>query len=88
MNRGTLQRWTREEERQFELLVRRHDRDFKLISELFPGRSYGQIRSHYYNVLRRESARSSSQNQTQAIAQVKEENPLECFYFVLFDDFE
>ncbi|CAL6021586.1 SANT/Myb_domain [Hexamita inflata] len=88
MNRTTLQRWTREEERRFELLVRRHDRDFKRISELFPGRSYGQIRSHYYNVLRRESARSSSQNHDKAAAQVNEENPPECSYFVLFNVFE
>ncbi|CAL6021632.1 SANT/Myb_domain [Hexamita inflata] len=88
MNRTTLQRWTREEERRFELLVRRHNRDFKRISELFPDRSYGQIRSHYYNVQRRESARSSSQNQTHAIAQVNEENPPECSYFVLFNVFQ
>ncbi|CAL5985185.1 SANT/Myb_domain [Hexamita inflata] len=67
-------RRTADEETLFQFLLKQYHCNFKEVSKHFTSRSYSQLRSHFYNLLRKESA--SKQN-------------VEANYnYVLFDVFE
>ncbi|CAL5985175.1 SANT/Myb_domain [Hexamita inflata] len=53
-------RWTADEEVLYQFLLKQYHCNFKEVSKHFPSRSYSQLRSHFYNLLRKESA--SKQN--------------------------
>ncbi|CAL6046055.1 SANT/Myb_domain [Hexamita inflata] len=60
----TNQRWTEAENHEFRRLFNRYPRDFILIAERM-GKSYNQVRSHYYNIQKRERDIKSNQNITE-----------------------
>ncbi|CAL6046091.1 SANT/Myb_domain [Hexamita inflata] len=49
----TNQRWTETEDIEFRKLINRYQNDFMLIAERMD-KSYNQVRSHYYNVQKRQ----------------------------------
>ncbi|CAL6046089.1 SANT/Myb_domain [Hexamita inflata] len=57
----TNQRWTEVENHEFRRLFNRYPRDFALIAEKM-NKSYNQVRSHYYNIQKRERDIKSNQN--------------------------
>ncbi|CAL6062183.1 SANT/Myb_domain [Hexamita inflata] len=47
-------RWSDKEEQIFNQLVKEFDKNFKRMEPFFHQRNYSQIRSHYYNQIKRE----------------------------------
>ncbi|CAL6090528.1 SANT/Myb_domain [Hexamita inflata] len=76
MTASNKKRWTEREEQLFVQLVTRFGKNFKRMEPHLSGRSYSQIRSHFYNHVRREldrEARSQESLQKQIMTQ-KQEN--------------
>ncbi|CAL6102343.1 SANT/Myb_domain [Hexamita inflata] len=57
----TNQRWTDAENHEFRRLFNKYPRDFMLIAERM-NKSYNQVRSHYYNIQKRERDIKTNQN--------------------------
>ncbi|CAL6044702.1 SANT/Myb_domain [Hexamita inflata] len=52
-------KWTEKEQKCFEHYLKLYHTDFRLIAELLPNRTYTQVRSHYYNELKRKLEQSN-----------------------------
>ncbi|CAL6021660.1 Conserved_hypothetical protein [Hexamita inflata] len=55
-------KWTEEEQKCFEHYLKLYHTDFRLIAELLPNRTYTQVRSHYYNQIKRKLEQSNNIN--------------------------
>ncbi|CAL6046103.1 SANT/Myb_domain [Hexamita inflata] len=54
-------RWTEAENKEFSKLLKRYQKDFTLIAEKMD-KSYSQVRSHYYNIQKKERDLKTSLN--------------------------
>ncbi|CAL6094815.1 protein_ODORANT1-like [Hexamita inflata] len=74
MTASNKKRWTEREEQLFVQLATRFGKNFKRMEPHLPGRSYSQIRSHFYNHVRRELGREarSQESQKQIMTQKQE----------------
>ncbi|CAL5984981.1 Myb-like_DNA-binding domain-containing protein [Hexamita inflata] len=82
MPAGNKQRWSQEDELLYETLLIQCERDFKLMAEHFPGRSYNQIRSHYYNMAKKSEEMDRSFEENKGFVPIQsgtfEEKPVAC----------
>ncbi|CAL6023858.1 SANT/Myb_domain [Hexamita inflata] len=65
----TTQYWTDYEEQLFQTLFKQYQRKFKKYVPYF-NRTYDQIRSHYYNMLKKQKRQSQQRNKS--VLQIKE----------------
>ncbi|CAL6021618.1 SANT/Myb_domain [Hexamita inflata] len=70
--KASFARWTQEENELFEKLLGLYQKDFRKIAQHFKSRSYGQIRTHYYNELHKQGGdqqldESASQDSTEVV---------------------
>ncbi|CAL6102317.1 SANT/Myb_domain [Hexamita inflata] len=68
----TNQRWTDAENHEFRRLFSRYPRDFMLIAERMD-KSYSQVRSHYYNIEKRERVMKATLHMTVAKQSVNQD---------------
>ncbi|CAL6021676.1 SANT/Myb_domain [Hexamita inflata] len=52
--KANFSRWTSEENELFEKLLGIYNKDFRKIAQHFKTRSYGQLRTHYYNEIHKQ----------------------------------
>ncbi|CAL5978098.1 SANT/Myb_domain [Hexamita inflata] len=55
-------KWTEDEEIIFQKALKEFGKDFQAVSDLLKGRTYRQVRSHYYNFQQSLKKRNSSEN--------------------------
>ncbi|CAL6044708.1 Conserved_hypothetical protein [Hexamita inflata] len=65
-------KWSNEEQKLFEYYIKLYQTDFHLIAELLPNRTYSQVRSHFYNELKRKQ-NFQLHNEPSLLAQLYEE---------------
>ncbi|CAL6023780.1 SANT/Myb_domain [Hexamita inflata] len=79
-----VSRWTQEETEMLNSLVTRFKKNFKRVADHFPGRSYSQIRSHYYNQVyrsERDSFKDSRSDSTPVQQQEAQQQEVSFYYF-------
>ncbi|CAL6090772.1 MYB_DNA binding protein/ transcription factor-like protein [Hexamita inflata] len=68
--KANFARWTQEENDKFEKLLAAYNKDFRKIAQHFQTRTYGQIRTHYYNEVNKHT-----EQPVQELKQVKPISP-------------
>ncbi|CAL6057761.1 Conserved_hypothetical protein [Hexamita inflata] len=68
--KANFARWTQEENDKFEKLLAAYNKDFRKIAQHFQTRTYGQIRTHYYNEVNKHT-----ESPVQELKQVKSATP-------------
>ncbi|CAL6023592.1 Myb-like_DNA-binding domain-containing protein [Hexamita inflata] len=73
MSKRQLTKWSEEEQQLFDQLLLQYKRNFKMIAQQIPNRSYNQVRSHYYNEVNKTGPKlvmvAQSQDNTNDIAE-------------------
>ncbi|CAL5985404.1 Myb-like_DNA-binding domain-containing protein [Hexamita inflata] len=56
----TKAKWNYEEDEIFDQLCKKYKLNFRVVADHLPNRSYTQVRSHYYNKIKRKEAHIAS----------------------------
>ncbi|CAL6012737.1 SANT/Myb_domain [Hexamita inflata] len=78
------QAWSEEDCQQFIVLMKQYHNDFKQIATEM-NRTYSQIRSHYYNLLRKPKTEQKEKEQKTKPKKIKPQQQLQ--QYIIFDDF-
>ncbi|CAL6056083.1 SANT/Myb_domain [Hexamita inflata] len=79
-----VSRWTQEETKMLNSLVTRFKKNFRRVADHFPGRTYSQIRSHFYNQIyrsERDSFKDSRSHPTPVQQQEAQQQEVSFYYF-------
>ncbi|CAL6040829.1 Conserved_hypothetical protein [Hexamita inflata] len=94
MKQNNISKWTEEESQKFLKLYQTYGKDFKLITEQFPTRTYNQIRSFYYNVKKKtqnkqkQSTQSKIKSQSSQNSKKQSHDDSSSSYLEIFEVFE